>query len=343
MRIQIVTDAWLPQVNGVVRTLQTVGHELAGLGHEVRYVTPQDFVTLPCPTYPEIRLSVLPMRRLRRMILDFQPSAIHIATEGPLGLAARRFCLRRGLPFTTSFHTRFPEYIRARFPIPESLSYAFVRRFHNAGQRTMVATEGLRDELAARGFTRLGLWGRGVDVELFRPQDKRQHDAPRPYFLYVGRIAVEKGLPDFLKLDLPGTKFVVGDGPALASLRQQYPDTRFVGAHQGEALARWYADADVFVFPSRTDTFGLVVLEALACGVPVVAYPVRGPLDVIGDAPVGVLDEDLGRAALAAQAIDPAACRAFALQRTWTHCARQFVDNLSPFDPAGEAVVASAA
>jgi glycosyltransferase involved in cell wall biosynthesis len=206
-----------------------------------------------------------------------------------------------------------------------------------------VATEGLRDELAARGFTRLGLWGRGVDVELFRPQDKRQHDAPRPYFLYVGRIAVEKGLPDFLKLDLPGTKFVVGDGPALASLRQQYPDTRFVGAHQGEALARWYADADVFVFPSRTDTFGLVVLEALACGVPVAAYPVRGPLDVIGDAPVGVLDEDLGRAALAAQAIDPAACRAFALQRTWTHCARQFVDNLSPFDPAGEAVVASAA
>jgi len=331
VRIQFVSDAWLPQVNGVVRTLQTVGAELARQGHEVDFVTPDRFATLPCPSYPEIRLALLPYRRLARLLLAFQPAAIHIATEGPLGLAARRFCLAHGLPFTTSFHTRFPEYLRARLPVPVAWTYAALRRFHAPAERIMAATERLRRDLEERGFGRTCLWGRGVDVGLFRPQPKRVLGDPRPIWLYVGRVSVEKGLPDFLALDLPGTKYVVGDGPALAQLRRRYPAARFLGAQQGEALARWYADGDVFVFPSRTDTFGLVLLEALAAGVPVAAYPVPGPLDVIGEAPVGRLDADLGRAARAALGIDPAACRAFALERTWRRSAEQFLANLVPF------------
>lgn len=332
MRILIVTDAWLPQVNGVVRTYQTLARELAAIGHETRFVTPQDFRTLPCPTYPEIRLALLPARRLARLIEAAQPAAVHIATEGPLGLAARRYCLRRGLPFTSSFHTKFPEYLHARTRVPVRWGYAAMRWFHGPSQALMVATQGVEDELAAWGLGRLRRWTRGVDTELFRPRDKGFLDLPRPVWLYVGRVAVEKNIEAFLGLDLPGTKLVVGDGPQRADLARRFPATVFAGAKAGEDLAAHYAAADVFVFPSRTDTFGLVLLEALASGLPVAAYPVAGPRDVIGDAPVGALDEDLGAAARRALALDPAACRAFACGRGWAASAAQFLGNLAPFD-----------
>lgn len=332
MRILVVTDAWLPQVNGVVRTYQTLARTLGEIGHQVVFVTPQDFRTVACPTYPEIRLAVLPGRKLGRMIVDAQPAAIHIATEGPLGLSARCFCLKRGLPFTTSFHTKFPEYVHARTRLPVRWGYAAMRRFHGPSQALMVATQGVEDELAAWGLGRIRRWTRGVDTELFRPRDKGFLDLPRPIWLYVGRVAVEKNIEAFLALDLPGTKLVVGDGPQRALLAKRYPEAVFAGARAGEDLAAHYAAADVFVFPSRTDTFGLVLLEALASGLPVAAYPVAGPKDVIGDAPVGVLDDDLGAAARRALAISPEACRAFALTRSWRASAEQFLGNLAPFD-----------
>lgn len=331
MRIQIASDAWRPQVNGVVRTLETMETELRAMGHEVDYVTPDRFVTLPCPTYPEIRLALLPRRRVTGMIDSFQPAAIHISTEGPLGHAVRRYCLSRRLPFTTAFHTRFPEYIHARARIPLTATYAVLRRFHAPATRMMVATPSLRDELARRGFRNLAFWGRGVDLELFRPGPKDALAGPRPAWLYVGRVAVEKNVEAFLALDLPGAKHVVGDGPQLAELRRRHPEVRFHGAKHGAELARCYAGADVFVFPSLTDTFGLVLLEALACGVPVAAYPVTGPLDVIGDAPVGVLDHDLAAAARRALQIDPGLCRAFAERHSWRASAEQFLANLAPF------------
>lgn len=300
-------------------------------------VTPDRFRSVPCPTYPEIRLAVLPGRRLARLIEAAQPCAIHIATEGPLGWAARRHCLARGLPFTTAYHTKFPEYVEARFRVPLPLSYAVMRRFHGKSARVMVATKGIEDELARRGFANIGRWSRGVDTELFRPRPEARGpggpfaDLPRPIFLYVGRVAVEKNIEAFLALDLPGSKAVVGDGPMLAELKRRHPEVRFCGARFGEELAVHYAAADVFAFPSRTDTFGLVILEALASGLPVAAYPVPGPLDVIGTAPAGVLSEDLGAACRAALSIAPEAARAHALTFSWTACTRQFLDNLRPF------------
>ncbi|MGD9535580.1 MAG: glycosyltransferase family 4 protein [Alphaproteobacteria bacterium] len=331
MRILIVTDAWLPQVNGVVRSLQAVTKELEAMGHEPRFVTPQQFISMPCPTYPEIRLALAPCRKLARLIKVFSPQAIHIATEGPLGQAARRYALTRGLPFTTAFHTKFPEYVHARIRLPVDWSYAFMRRFHAPAVRTMVASESVRRELEQRGFAHLARWGRGVDAALFRPQGEVRLEGERPIWLYVGRVAVEKSVGDFLALPLGGTKYVVGDGPALDGLRRRHPEARFVGAHYGEALARYYAGADAFVFPSRTDTFGNVLLEALASGLPVAAYPVAGPLDVIDGARVGALDWDLAKAARAALDIPREACRDFALQRTWRASAEQFLGNLAPF------------
>jgi glycosyltransferase involved in cell wall biosynthesis len=334
MRIVIVSDAWLPQVNGVVRTLMRTVEELARLGHEARVISPDLFASLPCPTYAEIRLAVLPRRRLARLIDSFQPCAIHIATEGPLGLSARRYCLRRKLPFTTAFHTRFPEYVKARIGLPLPVGYAALRRFHKPASGVMVATASLEQELGERGFRNLRRWTRGVDTELFRPRDKSFLDLPRPVHLYVGRVAVEKNIEAFLKLDLPGSKIVVGSGPQLAELSRRYPAVRFAGPRQGEDLARHYAAADVFVFPSRTDTFGLVLLEALASGVPVAAFPVPGPLDVVNGAGVGFLQEDLAAAARQALAISPEACRRYALQFSWQRSAEQFLGNLQPFDPA---------
>ena len=331
MRIVIVTDAWLPQVNGVVRTMLRMVDELGALGHEVRVISPDLFRSVPCPTYAEIRLAVLPRRRLRRLIDQFQPCAIHVSTEGPLGRAARSYCRRRAYPFTSAYHTKFPEYVQARIGVPVGLCYGVLRRFHAASAGVMVATPTLRRELAARGFDRLLSWSRGVDTTLFRPRDKGFLDLPRPIFLYVGRVAVEKSVEDFLALDLPGSKLVVGDGPQLAEMTRRYPAVHFAGARHGEDLARHYAAADAFVFPSRTDTFGLVMLEALASGLPVAAYPVPGPLDVINGAPVGRLDTDLGRAAMSCLEIAPEACRRYAQGFSWRHCAEQFLENLRPF------------
>jgi glycosyltransferase involved in cell wall biosynthesis len=330
MKIAIVSDAWLPQTNGVVRTLSALRHELRALGHDVVMITPEQFTTIPCPSYAEIRLALIPGFEVDRILSEARPDAIHVATEGPLGYAARRFCQRRKLPFTTSFHTKFPDYIKARFGVPMRWTYALLRRFHAAAAATMVATDSIRGELEAQGFGRLKRWTRGVDMASFRPIAKRDATYPRPIFLYVGRVAVEKNLPAFLDLDLPGSKLVVGDGPARLDLEQRYPNAHFLGRHEGEDLARLYGMSDVFVFPSQTDTFGLVMLEALASGVPVAAFPVAGPVDLIENSGVGILDWDLRSAALDALAIDRAACRAHALKFTWTASAQQFLANLHP-------------
>lgn len=331
MRILIATDAWQPQINGVVRTLTRTRQELEALGHEFRVISPDLFVNVACPTYPEIRLAILPSRRLKQMIDAWQPQAIHISTEGPLGRATRRYCRRRRLPFTTAYHTRFPEYIHARTRIPVALTYRMMRRFHALSATVMVATPSMENELERRGFRHIRRWSRGVDTGLFRPRDKSFIDLPRPIYLYVGRIAVEKNIEDFLKLELPGSKLVVGDGPLLPELKRRYPEARFVGAKEGEELAAHYAAADVFVFPSRTDTFGLVLLEALASGLPVAAYPVPGPLDIVDGTGVGVLDDDLAVAARRALAISPERCREYALNYSWQRSAEQFLENLRPF------------
>ncbi len=338
MRILIVSDAWYPQVNGVVRTNDTVAHQLRAMGDEVEFLTPEAFRTFPCPTYPEIRLAVLPRRRIARTIRRFRPDAIHIATEGPLGWSARAYCRRHKLPFTTAYHTRFPEYIRPRFHVPLAWSYAAMRRFHNAAVGTMVATRSLRSELSDHGFERLRLWSRGVDTSLFHPfaGEAPVMDFPGPIQLYVGRVAVEKNIEAFLKTDVPGTKVVVGDGPMAEELKQRYPEVKFLGYKSGEDLARHFAAADVFVFPSLTDTFGLVSLEALACGTPVAAFPVPGPADVLGDAPVGGLDLDLSAAIRKALTCDRQTCRDYALKFSWEACARQFRANLFPFPPPDE-------
>jgi glycosyltransferase involved in cell wall biosynthesis len=334
VRIALVTDAWLPQVNGVVRTLSMTAQQLTALGHVVEIICPSDFRSVPCPSYPEIRLALFAGRRVGRRLDAMAPDAVHISTEGPLGLGARRWCLRHGRPFTTAYHTQFPEYVRARCPIPLSWSYAVVRRFHGEATRTLVATPSLRRTLEARGFRNLVMWSRGVDTEIFRPYGKRFLDLPRPVWLYFGRVSVEKGIEDFLRLDLPGTKLVVGDGPATDRLKQQYPDTVFAGYRHGEELARHVAASDVFVFPSRTDTFGLVLLEAMACGVPVAAYPVTGPVDVIVDGVTGALSEDLKAAALAALQMSPDACREHALRYSWEAATQQFLSSLVASRPA---------
>lgn len=328
MKIAIATDAWTPQINGVVQTLSKTAQALRRLGHDVCVIEPGLFRTIPCPTYPEIRLAWLPYWRTSTLLRQFMPDAIHIATEGPLGMAARRWCRRHGMQFTTSYHTQFPEYLRARLPIPLATSYAYLRDFHGAAVRTMVATPAMQQQLEHRGFRNIVRWTRGVDVDLFRPQDKGFLDAPRPIAVYVGRVSVEKNLGAFLDLDLPGSKLIVGDGPARAELQKQYPDAVFAGLQRGEQLAKYLAAADVFVFPSRTDTFGLVMLEALACGVPVAAFPVTGPIDVVQQGVTGVLNEDLGAAVRGALRLDPLACRAYALNRTWQFATSQFLENL---------------
>jgi hypothetical protein len=329
MRILIVTDAWRPQVNGVVRTLTETANELSRFGHEVDMITPLQFRTLPCPTYPDIRLSLFPYRRVAARMRDFAPEAIHIATEGPLGLAARRYCLRHGLSFTSAYHTRFPEYIHARMRLPLSISYAWMRRFHNASSAVMAPTPSIVEALQARGFDNVVLWSRGVDTRLFSPGPRERLDESlAPRFIYIGRVAVEKNIEAFLKLDLPGSKWVIGDGPLLPRLLKQYPDVHFAGVFPQEELARFYRAGDVFVFPSLTDTFGLVLLEAMACGTPVAAFPVPGPLDVVGNG--GVLDTDLRRACLRALELDRAQVRRVAEHFSWTEAARQFERQLCP-------------
>ena len=337
MRLALVTDAWLPQVNGVVRTLGNTIREIEAAGHEVSMISPADFRTIPCPSYPEIRLALFAGRAVRRRLDALDADAVHVATEGPLGLAARNWCVRHQRPFTTAYHTQFPEYVRARVPIPLSLGYAAVRWFHGGATRTLVTTPSMQRQLEARGFGNLHLWGRGVDTELFRPRGKDFLDLPRPIWLYFGRVAVEKGIGDFLALDLPGTKLVVGDGPACDELKRRYPTAVFAGYRHGEDLAAHISASDVFVFPSRTDTFGLVLLEAMACGVPVAAYPVTGPVDVIRDGVTGVLRENLREAAIAALQLDPSACRAHALEHSWAASTRQFLCALAPARTASDA------
>jgi glycosyltransferase involved in cell wall biosynthesis len=327
MRLLIATDAWHPQVNGVVRTLGSLAQSLRRLGVVVDFLTPEGFASLPVPTYPGLRLALPNPIGIARRIEESAPNAIHIATEGPIGQLTRRYCIKRGLPFTTSYTTRFPEYISARFPIPERWSYSVLRRFHGAAEVTMVSTHSLMGELACRGFTNLGLWTRGVDTDLFNPNRAIDLGLPRPIFISVGRIAVEKNLEAFLSLELPGTKVVIGYGPQEAELRCRFPAARFLGKVEGTLLAGHLAAADVFVFPSKTDTFGIVQLEALASGVPIAAYPVTGPKDVIGDHPIGVLGEDLREACLGALDVSREACRAFALDNTWDRSARQFLDH----------------
>lgn len=332
MRLLLATDAWEPQVNGVARTLAKVTELLREAGDEVEVVEPSDFRCLPLPSYPEIPLALASADALGRVMDAFAPDAVHIATEGPVGLAARRACGRRGWPFTTGFHTRFPEYAHARTRLPLDLGYAAVRRFHRRSRAVMAPTPAVARDLEQRGFQNVRAWTRGVDARQFRPDGPLAPvgDLPRPIFLNVGRVAVEKNLPAFLELDLPGSKVVVGDGPARAGLERRFPDAHFVGAKFGEELAAWHRSADVFVFPSRTDTFGLVMLEALASGTPVAAFPVMGPVDVVGGANVAVLDEDLRRAALSARGISAAACFAYARRFDWRETARQFRGWLAP-------------
>jgi glycosyltransferase involved in cell wall biosynthesis len=329
VKIAIVTDAWRPQVNGVVTSLSRTGDALGQLGHSIRFFTPKPFHTVPCPTYPSIRLAILPGKKLSAMLDEYAPDAIHIATEGPLGLAARRYCRKRGRCFTTSFHTRFPEYIRLRAPIPLRWSYAYMRWFHAAAVRTMVPTESQRTELEARGMKQLVIWPKGVDTELFKPRDKNYLPGDRPLAMFMGRVAIEKNIQAFLELELPGCKYVVGTGPDLEMLKAKYPRVHFTGQKLGEQLAKHLAAADVFVFPSLTDTYGLVMLEAMACGVPVAAYPVTGPVDVVQHGVTGVLDEDLGKATLAALALDGDRCRDYALQHSWLDATREFAGFLA--------------
>ena len=328
MRIVVVTDAWFPQINGVVRTLDTLRIALEALGHEALFITPEAFPTVPCPSYPEIRLAMTRPAVIGRCIEAFRPDAVHIATEGPLGWMARSWCLKHGRPFTTAFHTRFPQYLHARWRIPLTMTYPILRRFHHPSATIMVATQSIEDDLRSRGFTAIRRWTRGVDTILFRPRAKDLLPFKRPISLFVGRIAVEKSIEDFLRVRLDGTKVVIGEGPQRAELEMRYPDVQFLGEKLGEELAQHYAAADVFVFPSRTDTFGLVQLEALACGVPVAAYPVPGPLDVIDHSGAGVLDDDLGAAITAALAIPPERCRAHAELFSWDRSVNQFLDNL---------------
>jgi glycosyltransferase involved in cell wall biosynthesis len=327
-RILMVTDAWRPQVNGVVHTLERLAETLKSFDVEVEFLTPLLFRTLPMPTYPDIRLALTTPRRVRRLIEASGTDHIHIVTEGPLGMMARRYCLAGKQPFTTSYHTRFPEYVTARLPIPEDWTYGWLRSFHNSGQGTMVATQSLADDLSARGFDKLLPWTRGVNLDHFRPDKRKDLPFPKPIFLCVGRVAVEKNLPAFLDLDLPGSKVVVGEGPEFESLKARYPQAHFLGHRPGDELAEIYASSDVFVFPSRTDTFGNVIVEALASGTPVAGFPVTGPIDIVGDGVGGAVSDDLRQAALAALDIDRAEARERAMRYSWNTCAEMFLDNV---------------
>lgn len=338
MRIVIISDAWHPQINGVVRTLTETMKHLKAFGHEVKLISPQLFKTIPCPTYPEIPLAVLPYRKMKRLIEDYQPSVIHIATEGPLGMAARKWCLRHKKPFTTAYHTQFPEYVHARFKLPLTWLYAGMRWFHKPSKNVMTPTPTIKKLLEQRGFDNAALWSRGVDLTRFYPESRdafdllcREEELTQPKFVCIGRVAVEKNIEAFLSLDLPGSKWIIGDGPARKSLEAKYPEAHFLGAYPQKALPPFYRAADVFVFPSRTDTFGLVLLEAMACGTPVAAFPVVGPIDVVADSGAGVLDEDLQNACIEASKISRDIPRQHAEKNSWEHASRQFESLLHPF------------
>ena len=334
MRIAVVTDAWEPQVNGVVNTLKATVACLRSMDHEVLTVTPEELRTFACPTYPDIRLAYKPYGKVASRLASFAPDCIHIATEGPMGLAARRYCLRHGLAFTTAYHTRFPEYVHARTKIPLAWTYRWLRWFHGPSKTIMVPTPRVKLALEERGFRRLGLWGRGVDTERFAPKDGDDSCIESPLFLYVGRLAVEKNVEAFLKIELPGTKWLIGDGPQKEELEKKYPQARFLGAKSNEQLPGYYNCADVFVFPSMTDTFGLVLVEAMACGVPVAAYPVEGPIDVVASGKSGSLHQDLRRACFEALTMNRGEVRQHALTFSWEAATQQFLQLLHPVLPS---------
>jgi glycosyltransferase involved in cell wall biosynthesis len=342
MRIALASDAWSPQINGVVTTLAATTATLSARGHEVRLIHPQALVCLPCPSYPEIRLAVFAGAYVARELKAFRPHAIHIATEGPLGLAVRRYCRVRAVPFTTSYHTRYPEYLRARWPIPLRASYAWLRRFHGAAARTFVSSASLAAKLSARGFNRLHVWRRGVDLARFHPASPHPllESLPRPILACVGRLAVEKNLEAFLSLPVAGTKVMIGDGPQRRALMARHPQALFVGYRFGEELSRLLSSADALVFPSRTDTFGLAMIEALACGVPVAAFPVAGPLDVIEPGVTGVLDTNLAAAVAGALRLDRQVCARRARAFSWDTATEQFLAGLAPIPSALRATVA---
>lgn len=344
MKLMIVTDAWEPQVNGVVRTLKMTCREIERLGHRVEILSPQGFRTLPCPSYPEIELALASRRAVAARIDAFAPDCLHIATEGPLGWQARAVARQRGWRFTTAYHSRFPEYVHARTRLPTAWVYALLRRFHNAGVATLAPTPAIVDDLAARGFAQARWWSRGVDLAMFTPDGPMEPRGTAPVFLYVGRIAVEKQVEAFLELDLPGEKWVAGEGPERARLQARHPGVRWFGVLSGPELARLYRSADVMVFPSVTDTFGLVLAESMACGTPVAAFPVPGPIDVVGRSAGGVLDADLRRASLAALDLPRGPVRAHAEQFSWTRATAQFVAALEPVGgrtaPGGTAATA---
>lgn len=333
MKLLIISDAWEPQINGVVTTYRNMRRELEQLGLETEIIHPGLFRHVPCPGYAEIPLTVNPWR-VGALIEKNRADFIHLAVEGPLGLAAKRYLDKRNINYTSSFHTRFPEYINERFPfIPVSPGYRFMRWFHANSSKILVTTPGMKQDLEQYGFDRMTIWGRGVDTDIFKPNGKTRLNPEYPTFLYAGRIATEKNIEAFLRLDLPGRKVVVGDGPSRPALAKKYPGVQFLGYKYGAELAEQYANADVFVFPSKTDTFGLVMLEAMACGTPVAAYPVPGPIDVVTPGVTGILGEDLQFAALEALRLKRADCRTHALTRSWRACAQVMLDNLVPAKP----------
>ena len=345
MKITIATDAWEPQTNGVVTTLKATIGKLGELGHEVRVISPQGLASIPAPSYPEIRLAIAPGFHIAREIKSFRPHAIHIATEGPIGVAMRRYCRRHKLPFTTAYHTRYPEYLNARWPIPLSVSYAWLRRFHGAAARTFVSSDSLRSQLSAKRFEHLHRWQRGVNLELFRPLagafPAELAGLPRPIMAYMGRVAIEKNIEAFLRLQVPGTKLVIGNGPARATLSERHPDALFIGYRFGDELAAMLSAADVFVFPSLTDTFGLAMIEALACGVPVAAFPVPGPIDVIEPGVTGVLNDDLAAAIQSALGLNRQVCAERAKAFTWEAATEQFLEGLEPISAGARAALSA--
>lgn len=340
MRIAIITDAWEPQVNGVVNTLKATRQCLLQAGHEVLIISPEGLRSFACPTYPEIRLACKPYRKVEAALDDFQPDCIHIATEGPMGLAARRYCLNRHLEFTTAYHTRFPEYMSARSMLPAAIVYRWLRWFHGPSRAVLVPTPRIRESLLEHGFRNVVLWSRGVDTDIFKPLDQYGSGIARPLHLYVGRVSVEKNIEAFLALDLPGSKWVIGDGPLRESLEKKYPAVLFLGPKPHADLARYYNCADVFVFPSLTDTFGLVLVEAMACGVPVAAFPVDGPIDVVANGQSGTLDRDLKRACTAALHLDRGVVRAHAMTYSWEAATQQFLMHLHPVQAMSAATIA---
>jgi glycosyltransferase involved in cell wall biosynthesis len=347
MKIAIVTDAWLPQINGVVTTYTETIKRLEKQGIETTTITPEQFRTFRCPTYPEISLSFVRPATIKDTLSNIAPHSIHIATEGPLGWAARRACINEKFSFTTAYHTRFPEYVRVRFPLPLRLSYAFMRRFHQKGSRMMVSSPALKEELEKKGFQNVCLWSRGVDTQLFKPVANKNDQPEHKTFTYLGRVAPEKNIEAFLHLDLPGRKLVIGDGPALNELKTRFPGVEFTGFMKGKKLAAQLAESDVFVFPSLTDTLGVVQLEAMACGVPVAAFPVDGPRSLISNGYNGWMDEDLRTAIIKCLDIHPQNCRKYAEAYTWEACTKQFMKNLTihnePYGSKNHALLARAA